>query len=199
MEPSNTETEVKFYVNSLPALEALLGRMGAAQVQPRSLEVNYRFDTASDELKRTRRVLRLRRCGETILTFKGPGQARDGLVSRQEIEVQVADLSQMRRLLEALGYRVTFVYEKYRSVYSLEGQQIMLDELPFGSFVEVEGDAEGIRRVAHRLGLAWERAVSASYALLFDDARSEFGLPFHDLTFANFADHPVRLKVEPAD
>jgi len=195
----NMETEVKFVVRNLNAIEQRLHGLGAACVEPRRLEVNYRFDTPGGDLKNAQRVLRLRQCGDTILTFKGASEARDGVLSRQEIEVKVDDLSQMRLVLEALGYEVTFIYEKYRAVYDLGGLHVMLDELPFGNFIEIEGEPAEIRGLSDRLGLAWQRAVPTGYAVLFDNARVDFDLPFRDLTFANFAGRAIRLPVEPAD
>ena len=45
----------------------------------------------------------------------------------------------------------------------------MLDELPYGNFVEIEGEGvESIRAVADRLKLRWDRAVPTSYHVLFD-------------------------------
>jgi adenylate cyclase, class 2 len=195
----NRETEVKFYVRDIPAIEQRLRHGGAACVEPRRLEVNYRFDTSTEDLKSTQRVLRLRQCGDTTLTFKGPSEARDGVLSREEIEVKVDDLGQMRLVLEALGYAVIFVYEKYRAVYELGGVHVLLDELPFGNFVEIEGEAAEIRGISDRLGLEWSRAVPAGYAVLFETARAAFGLPFRDLTYANFTGRAIRLDLPPAD
>jgi adenylate cyclase class 2 len=195
----NRETEVKFYVRKLPAIEKQLRQFGAVCIEPRQHEVNYRFDTPNGELKNTQRVLRLRQCRDTILTFKGPSESRDGVFSRQEIEVKVDDLGQMRLVLEALGYAVIFIYEKYRTVYDLDGLHAMLDELPFGNFVEIEGEAVEIRSLSDRLGLVWKRAVPTGYAVLFETARASFELPFRDLTFANFVDRAIRLDVQPAD
>ncbi len=79
----------------------------------------------------------------------------------------------------------------------------MLDELPFGAFVEIEGpDADSIRQTAEALGLAWDKRIPSSYLSLFQKARQNRGLKFRDLTFANF-DHlviePADLEVSPAD
>jgi adenylate cyclase class 2 len=195
----NRETEIKFFVRNLPAIEQQMQQFGAACLGPRQLEVNYRFDTATGDLKQAQRVLRLRQCGDTVLTFKGPGLSEEGVISRQEIEVKVDDLGQMRLVLEALGYAIIFIYEKYRTTYALGELRIMLDELPFGNFIEIEGEAARIRELSDRIGLEWKNAVPLSYAGIFEDARATFNLPFRDLTFANFSGRHIRLSLQPAD
>jgi adenylate cyclase class 2 len=92
-----------------------------------------------------------------------------------------------QRILEALGLRVFFTYEKYRETFALEDVEVMLDELPFGTFVEIEGeDLVQISRTAESLGLPWEERLPLSYLTLFDRLRQRHGWPFRDATFANF-------------
>ena len=42
---NDQEIEVKFYVSDLEAIQAHLVQLGARLVQPRTLEVNLRYDT----------------------------------------------------------------------------------------------------------------------------------------------------------
>jgi adenylate cyclase class 2 len=62
----------------------------------------------------------------------------------------------------------------------------VLDELPFGDFVELEGDETVIRDLARRLELDWGRRVLDSYIALMAMLQEHHQLPFSDLTFANF-------------
>ncbi|MEE8120642.1 MAG: hypothetical protein V3T55_03880 [Anaerolineales bacterium] len=63
----------------------------------------------------------------------------------------------------------------------------MLDELPFGCFVEIEGPSiESIRQISDQLGLPWERRVQESYLELFDRIRSPLNIDFNELTFKKF-------------
>ena len=51
--------------------------------------------------------------------------------------------------------------------------QVMLDELPYGNFVEIEGETvESIHGLADQLGLNWDAAIATSYNALFDRART---------------------------
>ncbi|HBY07909.1 MAG TPA: hypothetical protein DEH22_09060 [Chloroflexi bacterium] len=79
----------------------------------------------------------------------------------------------------------------------------MLDEMPFGSFAEIEGaDAAQIQAVCQQIGLRWELRTLRSYTLLFEIVKRNLGLTLRDLSFANFAQirvGPVQLELAPAD
>ena len=62
------------------------------------------------------------------------------IFSRQEIEFAVEDFETAKKFLEALGYVQIVIYEKFRTIYELKDSHIMLDELPYGEFVEIEGE-----------------------------------------------------------
>ena len=142
------EIEVKFLVRDLAGLEARLQGLGASLSAERVFEANLRFDTPGRDLTRERRVLRLRRDSRARLTYKGPSQPGMEVSSRQEIEFEVSDYGAARRLLKALGYEVSAMYEKYRASYHLENLEVVLDELPYGNFAEIEGPGAGAIRAA---------------------------------------------------
>lgn len=184
---SDEELEVKFFVPDLVTMQARLEALGAQLVQARMHEVNLRFDTPSGELTSSYRVLRLRQDSAAHLTYKGPGVEQDGVRLRQELEFTVGDFATARHVLEALGYVVSVMYEKYRASYLLKGVTVTLDEMPYGNFMEIEGpDGASIHQAAETLGLDWEQRILDSYLVLFDRLRMRLGLAFHDLSFANF-------------
>lgn len=197
------EIEVKFYVEALSPVEARLSVLGAEPVQARIHEYNLRFDTPAGSLARQSKVLRLRRDSASYLTFKGPGALADGVSQRQEIEFTLDDFESARAFLEALGYQASMVYEKYRAVYRLEPVLVTLDEMPFGHFVEIEGQAGAtIQQVCTRLGLNWSARIIDSYAGLFHTVCSTLGLDTNHLTFDVFSGVQVtasHLGVQPAD
>lgn len=192
---AESETEVKFYVKRLAELPPRIIALGGSLHIPRTRELNLRFDTPAGDLSRARQVLRLRRDQSSRLTFKDHGEFLDGIRTRREVEVAVDNFDSAQHLLEALGYRTIFVYEKYRATYRLSGADIMLDELPFGDFVEIEGRSEALKTVAEQLGLRWDAAIPLSYQMLSENLVSRRSFPFRDLTFDNFA----RTRVQPAD
>jgi adenylate cyclase class 2 len=196
MAQNNQEIEVKFYITDLSGVQARLEELGAHLVHGRTHEINLRFDTPQGDLLRQYQVLRLRQDSKARLTYKGPAQTLEGARARQEIEFTVSDFSSARAFLEALGYLVVMMYEKYRTTYEMEGMEILLDEMPYGSFLEIEGpDPGAMHRLTQALQLDWESAAPDSYTALFEKLRSRLGLTFRDLSFDNFA----TLKVTAAD
>lgn len=163
------EIEAKFHVLDLKKIEVCLQDLGAHLIQPRIFETNIRFDLPDGGLRSEGRVLRLRRDTQARLTYKSGSMNEQGALNRTEIEFVVEDFGKAKQFLEALGYQKLFYYEKYRATYEFADCHIMLDELPYGDFVEIEGEGvDSIRAVADRLGLRWDRAVPTSYHVLFD-------------------------------
>jgi adenylate cyclase class 2 len=162
-----TETEIKLRVGAAAARDALK-RAGGRLVHPREFEDNLLFDDPRGTLGTAAAILRLRvtpRGG--LLTFKGARRLEDGLKTREEIETEVDDAEAFRLILERLGFKPAFRYQKYRETWSLEGQTVVVDETPIGDFVEIEGEAEGIHRAAEALGFARADYLTDSYVALF--------------------------------
>jgi adenylate cyclase class 2 len=162
------ETEVKVRLASPEAVRETLVRLGAVPARERHLEDNLLFDDRAGSLRASGSVLRLR---ETpyggVLTFKGPRELEGGIKSREERQSAVAAPAEVRAILESLGYRPVFRYQKYRESWSYRGQQVEIDETPIGRFLEIEGDPEGISAVARELGFAPADYLTESYVGLF--------------------------------
>lgn len=197
------EIEAKFYVRNLDGIITRLQLLRAYLIQPRVLETNLRFDLPDGSLRSSGRVLRLRRDTEARLTYKSASRNNNGVLERAEVELTVEDFQKANEFLEALGYRQVILYEKYRTTYEIEGVQIMLDELPYGNFVEIEGESlEQIQVIAAKLELDWGTAIGMSYTALFETVSKALHLPFRDLSFQNFEGIHVtasHLNVRAAD
>jgi adenylate cyclase class 2 len=193
---NHLEIEVKFFLTDPVGFEERVNQIGAKLTQPRVLEKNLRFDTPDGRLRSAREVLRLRMDTRARLTFKGPAQADQPVAIRPEIEFTVSDFEQAHQFLNALGFSVGVIYEKYRTAYTIGDAEISLDEMPFGNFCEIEaGDAGAVRLLAEKLGLKWEDRILASYLQIFDTLKIRRGWTMRDLTFENFTD----LTIIPED
>ena len=186
------EVEVKLRTPDLHAVARALDAAGATLRKPRVFERNLRYDSAHGLLTAAGIVLRLRQDEAAKLTYKADASVERGIVSRFEAEVEVSDFETMDVILRRLGYEVALVYEKYRTTYTLAGAEIVLDELPYGNFTEIEGDSATIERVVGRLGLGACRRMAGSYVDIFWDVKARLGLDARDCTFDNFADIDVR-------
>jgi adenylate cyclase class 2 len=182
------EIELKLYVPNLDEVRQRLEAADAERTGERVLERNNRYDDGKGSLAGAGDVLRLRQDSRVRLTFKqGSDRQQVGdAMSRFEAEVEIADFDAMDTILKRLGYRPYMVYEKYRTTYTLDEVEIVLDELPYGNFVEIEGDGEAIQAVRVKLGLGEARSFTSGYTELFRRVKASLGLKMNDLTFENF-------------
>lgn len=147
--------------------EEVLGRLPAigAKRKGEDFEVNILYTGAALDV--TRSVLRLRRIGNRgVLTFKESLPPRLDIKQRREDETRVEDPDAMELILEALGFTPALVYEKRRVTWRLGPTEIVIDELPFGLFMEIEGSEKDIREVETKLAIKRLRTELLSYPRL---------------------------------
>ncbi|MBU0994716.1 MAG: class IV adenylate cyclase [Proteobacteria bacterium] len=182
------EIEVKFYMTDLDHIRNKLRDIGAHQTCGRTFEVNYRYDDKDQTLLKNRSILRLRKDRDTILTLKSRplGQKDKDFKIHKEIEVKVSDFEKTDMIMEAIGFHRQQTYEKWRETFVLEKTEIVLDTLPYGNFLEIEGAREDIRKIADLLDLDWRKRILSSYLELFAQIKKKYALAFSDITFDNF-------------
>ncbi len=205
------EIEVKLPVRDLRAVVKRLEGLGAKRVA-RVFEQNALFDTPDEYFKRHESILRIRieekadlawkaqrhemrkSARKGLLTFKCPREgsregwriAKSRYKEREEIEYRLPDASRFARLLQRLGLRVWFRYEKYRTHYCISGStlKIDLDETPIGTFLELEGSRRSIDRAAEALGYSVRDYISASYLELYAVYCARKGVSVADMVFS---------------
>ncbi|MAU09013.1 MAG: hypothetical protein CL607_04265 [Anaerolineaceae bacterium] len=186
MTTSKQETEVKLHTPNLKSIVEVLEANGAKLVSERVFERNVRYEDHEHGLTPQGIVVRLRQDVRTLLTYKGPGVVENGIISREEFEVEVDDYDMMDLILDRLGYFPFMAYEKYRTTYELDGAEIVLDELPYGNFTEIEGDVTTIEATVKKLKLSEAERLPHSYASIFDIVRQNLELDMPHLTFDAF-------------
>jgi adenylate cyclase, class 2 len=172
------ETEIKLRVNSHDDAHRRLLAHGFFVSRERVFERNLIFDTHDQSLRASGRLLRLREAGTgSVITYKGPAETGKHK-SREETEVGVANFDEMQVILERLGYRVTFRYDKHRTEFCLTGSPgiATIDETPVGTFMELEGAPEWIDEIAEHLGFKESDYITESYATLYSRSRSSTSL-----------------------
>jgi adenylate cyclase, class 2 len=209
------EREIKLRIADLPALRRALRRLGARVIRPRLHEGNVLFDTAEGALASREQLLRIRterlsgrsrkpgqRC---LVTFKrplvtsGPSRKGERHKVREEIELEVTDPKPLAMIFEGLGMQTWFQYEKFRTTFCLpasnawaKGLLIELDETPIGVFLELEGPANAIDRVAKVLGFEARDYVLANYMTLYREYCRSRGEEPSDMLFAKRANKNPR-------
>jgi len=188
------ETEVKFHLPNIKPIRSIILDLGADS-KGRVFETNLRYENKHNDLIKNKSLLRLRKDTKTTLTFKSRLESEDNeFKSLRELEVEVSDFNRMKLILEALGFHKEQIYEKYRETLILNSTTICIDEMPFGIFLEIEGEKQAIAGLAKKIDLDWSKRSILNYLELFERLKKELNLPFSDVTFANFEPIEIDFK-----
>jgi len=173
------EIEIKFPCPDLLAVRKVIKDREGIFVSG-SFESNMVFDSYDKSLRGQNILLRLRQAESTELCLKRPpnGELKSSSEVKvwEEYETCIQDPQNMRSILEGLGFFVDFQYEKYREKWFFESCEICLDLLPFGNFVEIEGDERSIYNASYLLGLNREQASVKTYHELNREYRTAHAL-----------------------
>lgn len=180
------EVEVKFFLDDIDRMQRCITDLGA-ESQGRVFESNVRYDDDGHNLSKKQSLLRLRQDKKAILTFKSkPAATSQDFKIFNELEVEVSDFKTMDQILACLGMRAVQRYEKWRETMILGPTTFLLDTMPYGTFLEIEGRESDIRHYADRLNLKWHQRIILNYLEIFDILIKKRHLSFQDLTFENF-------------
>jgi len=178
------EREIKLRFDSATAAREAVLAAGGTPLENRRLQADVLLDAEGSRLRSSRCALRVRvEPGRCWVTFKGPPQP-SVMKLREELETSVGDATLTLAILERLGFRVWFRYEKFREEFTLHEAVLAVDETPIGTFVEIEGSNDTIAEAAAALGKGPRDYVTDSYRALFVQHCSERGLPTADMVFA---------------
>ena len=179
------EIEIKLAAADLDRARAAILNLGYDVHHERAHEFNTLYDTDTLSLRREGHLIRVRSFGNTAaLTFKGlsiGGRHKQ----REEIEVAVSDAPATSLILQRLGFRPVFCYEKFRTEYTKPGEPgiITIDETPIGNFLELEGPADWIDTAAARLGYRESDYIKLSYGALYTQHCQSTGTKLSDMLF----------------
>ncbi len=175
------EKELKFPCADFDLLKKYL--LGANAVFEDSyFESNQVFDTPARELKHKDILLRLREANKNVFCLKRPPQEKQSAELKvwEELETEIQAPGQLRSILFALGFVTAFCYEKLREKWSLGACKVCLDLVPFGKYVEIEGEMEEITYCAGMLRLDMQKSSTKTYQQLNREYRAKHGLTDND-------------------
>ena len=160
--PIEIEKKYRLTPERLEPLRRRLKEVGAEGQGIPEFEENVIY--TGPGLDPARRVLRLRRKGgRAVFTFKERDPSPSAVKRQREEETEVSDADALASILEALGYRPVLVYEKRRATWKLNDTEVVIDELPFGLFLEIEGEESSILEAERLLNLEDAEAEHAPY------------------------------------
>lgn len=190
------EIEIKLRIASAGDGRAKLQAAGFGERSPRCFERNTLYDDDQRSLRGRGELVRVRLYGgQVLLTLKRRGGEVAGSVAgsllkqRPELETEVAEEGPLVAVLEAAGLHPVLRYEKYRTVFGRDGEAglALLDETPIGPFLELEGEAEWIDRVAAELGFTVGDYLTQSYLSLYAEDCRQRGVTAADMLFSTGA------------
>jgi len=193
------EIEKKYRLTKKQRQEVLdrLPAIGAKR-KGEDFEVNTLYTGESLDVGRS--VLRLRRIGDRgVLTYKESLPPRLDMKHRREDETRVDDPDAMELILDALGFTPALVYEKRRETWRLAQTEIVIDELPFGLFMEIEGSEKDIREIESKLAIKRLKTETLSYPRLMLEHGVENGGVIESRFLIKEKKRPRSLRAKPLD
>jgi adenylate cyclase class 2 len=172
----HAEIELKFPLADPSALRARLAALGAIDGGA-VFEENVVFDEPSGRLQARDELLRVRSAERAVVTYKAPRAGDPRFKVREEIEFEVSDAAAACAVFARLGFTRTRRYQKRRQTWRLGAAVVLLDELPFGTYCEIEGPPEAIAAAAARLELDLRQGLRQDYFALYDELCRAQGRP----------------------
>src|SRR5437763_11817488 len=163
--PIEIEKKYRLTKRQRQSIERRLREMGAAS-RPLEFEENTLYRGGRLDIGNC--ILRLRSVNQQrfFLTFKQRLPTKSAIKHQQEEETEVASADAMHAILTELGYRPGLVYEKRRARWNVGAAKVVIDELPFGLFMEIEASVKEIKRVERLIGAKDLPAVNETYPTL---------------------------------
>jgi adenylate cyclase class 2 len=177
------EIEKKYRIDKkrLVELTARLGELGAT-FSYETFEENFLH--RGGQLETRTAYLRLRKT-DTVntLTYKEKVVSETDFKHQIEFETIVSDVDATEHIIEKLGYKLSAIYEKHRKAWRLDNVEVVLDELPFGYYMEIEGSMKDILKVEKLLKATDLEVEARGYPRL----TLKYGKANGDVTESRFA------------
>lgn len=128
-------------------------------------------------------VVRIRTTKErSFITYKKRIVSDSSAKQQIEYESEVGDPGEIAEILRCIGLEPRLVYEKRRKKWRFDEVEIVLDELPFGLYMEIEGPIVAIAKAEMLLGIDGLVPEAATYPQL----TIRYGRPNNGLIEARF-------------
>jgi adenylate cyclase class 2 len=161
MHTNSHEVEIKFKIDDPNLIRKILKREGMHFIG-KAFEKTFRFDTADKNLEQRGQFLRVRTGFKNVITFKRKIKNEE-FKEREEVELEISDAEKMKMILENLGFTKILIMEKYREKWRSDDIEIVIDRLPMGMFIEIEGEEKVIKEMVKTLGFDFKDRITGTY------------------------------------
>jgi adenylate cyclase class 2 len=187
MKNVNHEIEIKFEIKNPNLIRKALKNL-KAKFFGKVFEKTIRFDTPNDDLAKIGKFLRIKTGFKNVITLKRKIESKK-FKEREEIELEISDPEKMEIILKNLGFTKARIMEKYREKWKLNGTEIVIDKLPMGNFIEIEGREKSIKKVVNLLGLDFKNRLVCTYWDLWKDFTRKKGIKNENIVFSAIKRH----------
>lgn len=172
------EKEIKLKIDDVEKVLNTLKQHGA-KFEGGALERTIRFDNENKDYEKAGKFFRVRSGFKNTVTLKEKIAGGDKNVrARKETEFEVEDIDKMAYIFNVLGLNYSMTMEKYRQHWNYGGCDVTLDELPFGVFMEIEGEENAISEVCKNLGLDESKKILVTYWELWAEVSNKKDIIF---------------------
>lgn len=180
----NKEIEVKFKIENIDdIIEKIkkVGGWGGDEIFQKTI----RLDTPNDDLEKKGIFLRVRKEVADTMTVKIKNKHNDNFFEREEYEIKIEDADKAALMLKAVGFLKERILEKYRREFSFEKSDthVVVDRLPFGNYIEIEGSTTEIEKMIESLSLDSKKRIINTYWDLWRDFSEKNGRDKENITF----------------
>ncbi|MCL5258042.1 MAG: hypothetical protein M1505_02350 [Patescibacteria group bacterium] len=123
---------------------------------------------------------------EIILTVKRKTRENAQFFEREELEIKMKEgenIENLREILRSLGFSKEIIFEKKRKNVFKNDIAISFDKLPFGFFVEFEGEPKTIDRYLNEFNLLDRPRITRAYLGLWEDYKKNHGITKENCVF----------------
>jgi adenylate cyclase class 2 len=177
------EKELKFKIDDPQSLIKYFLEKGAILLN-KSKEKTIRFDTPQLELEKKGIFLRVREGSKKTITLKEKIENYQTIKTRKETEFIIEDIEGMKYILEKIGLKYIRIFEKFRINLKYKDTVLSIDELPFGIYLEIEGEEKNIDIIIKELNYKDENKIIGTYWDLFEKYKLENNLKGIDILFS---------------
>ncbi len=163
-----TETEVKIKLLDFEDFCRNLQGLNPRVLADRHFEDDSLLDFPDGRLQSNRCMVRVRTAnGRAVLTYKGSPRPEGIFKVREELETSVEFGGAALQILERLGMRICFHYQKYRQEFEIDEVKVAVDETPIGDYAEFEGSEAAILNLAQKMRIEPSSFMRESYYALY--------------------------------
>mgnify|MGYP004594589945 FL=1 len=170
---AKTEKQVKYKINNFDYISKRLIEIEAIFIGG-FMEKTIRYD--NDDLKCSNNgiFIRTKSGMKNVLTLKEiPTDSSKTSFERITTEIEVDNINKIGYILEKIGLTKKFIMEKYRLFFKYDNVDILIDELPFGIYLEIKGEDNEINRVTKILNIDETDLIKMTYWDIYDKIKKD--------------------------